>query len=279
MVVVALALTAALALMRPAPERLPDRAGAGPHSGRGGPGEVDPDVAGVPAGRRRRRLTVVAVAVGAATLLGPGSLPGLVLPLLATAVVVAAVRALAARRRDRAAALVRLRVVDLCDALRAELAAGQTAAGALERAATEWPLVAPAARAARTGGDVVAALRSLAATPGADALRVVAAAWHVAHRTGHGLADTLGRVAADLRAGERTRRIVGGELASARATARLLAALPVLALAMGSGAGGDPVRFLLGHPAGLACLAGGLAAGYAGLAWIAALARDVDRHG
>ncbi|WP_141005479.1 type II secretion system F family protein [Nocardioides humi] len=262
-VVAAVAVTVAggIVLLAPARQRL------------AGPADRD---GGRPARGRLLPAVVVAAVVAMA---GRGSPQGVVLPLLAVALGAAVVRGLAARRRDRAAAEVRRRVVDLCDALRSELAAGQTAAGALDRAAAEWPLVAPAARAARTGGDVVAALRGLAATPGGDALRVVAAAWQVAHRTGHGLADTLGRVASDLRAAERTRRVVGGELASARATARLLAGLPVLALVMGSGAGADPLRFLLGHPAGLACLAGGLAAGYAGLAWIEALARDVDRHG
>jgi tight adherence protein B len=186
---------------------------------------------------------------------------------------------LAARRRDRAAADVRRRVIDLCDALEAELAAGQTSAAALDHAAAEWPHVTTAARAAATGGDVPAALRSLAALPGAEALRVVAAAWQVAHRTGHGLADVLGRVAADLRAAEQTRRIVAGELASARATARLLAGLPLLALLLGSGAGADPWQFLLRQPLGLCCLAAGLAFGYAGLAWIESLARNVDRVG
>lgn len=228
---------------------------------------------------RRRPVVLAATAAALVALLARGSVPGMVLPLVGLAVGTAVIRSLAARRRDRAAAEVARRVVDLCDGLRAELAAGQTAAGALDRAASEWPFVAPAARAALTGGDVVAALRSLATTPGGDALRVVAGAWQVAHRTGHGLADTLGRVAADLRAAERTRRVVGGELASARATARLLTALPVLALLMGAGAGADPLRFLLGHPAGLACLAGGLATGYAGLVWIEALARDVERRG
>ena len=89
-------------------------------------------------------------------------------------------------------------------------------------------------------------------------LRVVAAAWQVAHHTGDGLAATVDRVAESLRAAGATRRVVAGELASARATARLVAGLPVLALAMGSGAGGDPWGFLLGH-AGRAGLPGGRA--------------------
>ncbi|GAA3678984.1 hypothetical protein GCM10022237_42880 [Nocardioides ginsengisoli] len=186
---------------------------------------------------------------------------------------------LAARRRERAAADVRSRVIELCDALQAELSAGQTSAAALDHAATAWPDVTPAARAASSGGDVPAALRSLAALPGADALRIVAAAWQVGHRTGRGLADVLGRVATDLRAAEQTRRIVASELSSARATARLLAGLPLLALLLGSSAGADPWQFLLGQPIGLACLAAGLAFGYAGLAWIEALARNVDRIG
>lgn len=205
---------------------------------------------------------------------------------LAAALATGALRLLAARRHDRAATDLRRRVIDLCDVLRAELAAGQTPAAALDHAAAEWPPIAPAARAAATGGDVPTTLRTLATTPGADALRIVAAAWHVSHRTGHGLADVLTRTATDLRAAEHTRRIVAGELASARATARLLAALPFLTLLIASGAGGSgsrsgsgpgPWRFLLTQPAGLACLTAGLAFGYAGLTWIEALARDVDR--
>ncbi|MFC5729155.1 type II secretion system F family protein [Nocardioides vastitatis] len=202
--------------------------------------------------------------------------PRLLVPaLVAAGVVSAAGRIWSGRRRDGVARLTRARVIELCDALQAELASGQTPALALERAGTEWPMLAPVARTAVAGGDVPGALRELAAEPGAAALRVVAAAWQVSHRTGHGLADTLGRVADDLRATEQTRRIVEGELSSARATARLLAALPVAALLVGSGAGADPWRFLVGHPLGLACLVGGLVCGYAGLAWIEALARDV----
>lgn len=216
-------------------------------------------------------LTPVPVVV-----LALGSPHGAVLVMVGLAVAVGALRLLRRTRAARIAASHRTRAVELCDAVQAELAAGQTAGQALDRAAADWPLVGPAARAAASGGDVPAALRELAAEPGAGSLRVVAGAWQVAHRTGHGLADTLGRVAEDLRAAEQTRRIVAGELASARATARLLAGLPFLALAMGAGAGAEPWAFLLGEPAGLACLATGLGLAYAGLAWVEALARGVD---
>ncbi|GAB3852642.1 hypothetical protein GCM10028801_03930 [Nocardioides maradonensis] len=182
-------------------------------------------------------------------------------------------RALAAR-----AATNRTRVVELCDALRVELGAGQAPADALALAAHDWREMAPAARTAASGGDVPQALRQLAALPGAGDLRVAAAAWQVAHRTGHGLADALGRVADELRAAEQTRRVVAGELASARATARLVAALPVAALVLGTGAGSDPWGFLLHQPLGWACLAGGVGFGIAGLTWIEALAADVEQE-
>lgn len=207
-------------------------------------------------------------------LAGPG--PWLVVAMVVATLVLAVVRLVRGRRRERAAVTTRSRVVELCDALQAELAAGQPPERALDRAAVEWPVVAPVARVAGGGGDVPAALRDLAGEPGAGALRIVAAAWQVAHRTGHGLADTLGRVAEDLRAVEQTRRIVAGELSSARATARLLAGLPFLALALGAGAGAAPWQFLLGHPVGLGCLAGGLALAHVGLAWIDSLARAIE---
>jgi tight adherence protein B len=230
--------------------------------------------AGDAAGRRRRWQVGGAGALVVLLLVGPG--PWLAAATVAATLVLGLARLVAGRRRERAAVATRSRVIELCDALQAELAAGQPPERALDRAAVEWPVVAPVARVAAGGGDVPAELRDLAAEPGAGALRVIAAAWQVAHRTGHGLADTLGRVAGDLRAAEQTRRIVAGELSSARATARLLAGLPFLALAMGAGAGAAPWQFLLGHPVGLGCLAGGLALAYTGLAWIDSLARAVE---
>ena len=180
------------------------------------------------------------------------------------------------RRERRSAEVTGARVLDTCEQLAAELASGQPPGAALSRAAVDWPALAPVAEAFRVGTDVPAALRTVASRPGAGDLRLLAAAWQVAHRTGQGLAGAVDRVARELIAARATGRVVQGELASARATARLVAVLPAVALAMGSGVGGDPVGFLLQTPAGWLCLALGLVFGLSGLWWIEALARDVD---
>lgn len=221
-----------------------------------------------------RWLLPASVALVAGPLLATSPRTG-VLAAIAGATMAAALALRQRRVRGRAAVDAAGRVLETCDALAAELAAGLPPGRALRRAATAWPDLRPVAETHALGGDVPDALRALAAAPGAHDLRLLAAAWAVAHRTGHGLADAIGACAESLRAAGATRRVVEGELASARATARLVAALPVLALLMGSGAGSDPIGFLLGHPVGLACLAGGLAFGLAGLWWIERIADDV----
>jgi tight adherence protein B len=224
----------------------------------------------------------VPIGAQAALLLGVGcclALPPTVLaPLLVVAPALLVLRLLWRRRREAQAAEAHaIRTVEACDLLAAELAAGRTIEAALDEAATGWPLLGPVADTCRLGGDVPGAFRVAARTPGADGLRLLGAAWAVSHRTGAGLRSGTRRVADAVRGQQATRRVVAGELASARATARLMAALPLLALLMGNGAGGDPWSFLLATPWGLACLAAGLALELAGLWWIELIARDVDR--
>jgi len=251
-------------------------------------------------------LVAAIAASAAAALLVPGS-PSLAgatrpVPLRAMAVGAAGVVALLAVARPRVAALVLVglgvlvgawllvrrrrtrsaarqvagRVLESCELLAAELASGQAPGRSLRRAALSWPELRPVAEADELGGDVPDALRRLAALPGAGDLRLVAAAWAVSSRSGQGLADSVRRCAEGLRDAQRAQHVVEGELASARATARLVAALPLLALLMGAGAGGSPLGFLFGHPLGLACLAGGLLFGFAGLWWIEVIAGDVE---
>lgn len=181
------------------------------------------------------------------------------------------------RRAEVRAMTVSHAVVEVCELLAAELSAGQPPGSALEHAARAWSPLASVGETFRVGGDVADALDDLSRRRGASDLRHVAAAWRVAHRTGQGLADAVSRVAVGAREAEQSRQVVRGELASARSTARLMAALPVMSLTVGSGSGGDPWAFLLHTPAGLACLAAGLAFALAGLWWIESLAGAVEQ--
>jgi len=234
-----------------------------------------PPASGPSISSRRLPILTPAVALVLLVLLAPRSWwPPLLIAALAAA---GGLRLWRGAARQRAADRTSRRVVDLCEQLAAELASGQPPGLALDRATREWSLVRGVAEAMRVGADVPTAWRMAADQPGAADLRIVAAAWDVAHRTGQGLADAVDQVAVELRARAATQRLVRGELASARATARLVAVLPVAALAMGSGIGGDPWHFLLRTPFGLGSLALGLLFGWTGLWWIERIARDVVR--
>lgn len=233
-----------------------------------------------PAIGREGRSRVVPVLVSGA-LLG-----GVVVLLSGTTMVLAAIgvltaggvwRIAAGRRRARAADRRSERVLAVCESMAAELNAGQPPLQVLDRCASEWDEFSPVAVAGRLGADVPDALRRLAASPGGDELRVVAAAWQVAHRSGAGLATAITQVAGTIRHHRSTQRLVGSELAAAWATSHLMAVLPAGVLMIGAGVGGDPVGFLTETAGGLGCLACGLLLSFLGMIWLQRIADGVLR--
>jgi tight adherence protein B len=170
-------------------------------------------------------------------------------------------------------------VLEVCEALSAELRSGLPAPVALSRACATWPDLSPVVSAAELGGDVVQALRDLARVPGADGLRALAAAWVVAGQSGASLAVVVDRVAEGLRHDDAARREVAASLGPPRATARMLAVLPVFGVGLGLAIGADPLHFLLATTAGSACLVGGAGLAIGGLLWVERLASAVEGSG
>jgi tight adherence protein B len=206
-----------------------------------------------------------------------------VLAFVVPAVVLVVVRRRSAARARRLEQRRREGVVELCAALAAELRAGQSATTALVQAARGTAdaasLVASTLAVAETAGDVPSALRRDAAAPGAGALRRIAACWWVAGTAGTSMAPGLSRLARSLRAEEAHRRSVASALAAPRATARLLALLPAVAVLMGTGLGARPLDVLLGTPVGGLLLVAGLSLTAVGVAWTDRLASRAERAG
>jgi tight adherence protein B len=144
------------------------------------------------------------------------------------------------------------------EALVAELRSGRDPVSALvaSAVAAPTPVVPRALVAARGGGDVSPALADDAA--GSELLRGTAACWAVAQGSGAGLAAALVSLADSARAAERVRRELHAGLAEPRATALVLAGLPLVGLLMGTALGADPLGWLLGSTAGLVVLVLGL---------------------
>jgi tight adherence protein B len=238
-------------------------------------------VAGLPVGDDRRRTRpvglpgAVAFACVCWVLLGAPIVGVVVLAGLALLAVVVRNLTFAwlarQRRRDR-----QLAVIELCDALSAELRGGLPTMSALERAGEARPEWAAVVAAARLGSDVVAALRRAAEEPGAEGLRAVAAGWEVAGDAGAALAGVLERIAAGLRSDDDARAEVVACLGPVRATAKMLAVLPVFGLALGSSMGARPTAFLVSTGPGLACLGLGVALALVGVFWVERLAAAAE---
>jgi tight adherence protein B len=186
------------------------------------------------------------------------------------------------RRRARvavAAAESRAAVIELCAGLAAELRAGRQPEAALVTVSGDAPpgLLSQACLAVSGAGDVAEALRRDGASPGAHGLLRLAACWQVAAAVGSAMAPPVTRLTAALRDEEAGRRELQAHLASPRATARLLAGLPVVGVGMGSALGADPMAILLRTPLGWMCLAGGGLLTLLGVLWVDRLAAGTER--
>jgi len=223
------------------------------HAGHPGAATPRPKAKGVGPGGLLHRGSSAWWPAAAAVLAG---LPVAVLTGVAGGLAVAAYAATAAvvarrRLRERAGARARAAAVDAVVGLATDLRAGLA-----------------------VGPALAAAAPALSQVDGATAVTVrVAAAIELAEATGAPLADVLDRLDADLRAADRVRATATAQLAGARASAWLLAAMPVAGIGLGHGIGADPLRVLLHTPLGAGCLLGAVALQLAGLAWADRLAR------
>ena len=188
---------------------------------------------------------------------------------------IAAGRAWSARAARRSAARRRAAAVDLVTTLAAELRGGAEPRVALVAAAgAAHPSVAAAARS--PAADIPGALVSVDEDVGL--LADLAAAWRVVELTGARLAGPAARLAEAARADEAVRREVAAQLAGPRATALLLAVLPVSGVLLGTTLGADPAGFLLTTPPGQACLLVGTLLVAAGVGWTEAIAHRAERQ-
>ena len=177
-----------------------------------------------------------------------------------------------AQRRAAAARTERSqRWQEACEVMAAQLRAGRSAPQALEAAASACSELLPAARQLQLGGNVSATLREIPASPAA---RGIASAWATAEASGAALAGVVERVLSELLVQQEIRREVDAQLAGPRATARLLAVLPVAGVALGFMLGVDVPHTLFSTVFGLVCLGVGGVLALVGLAWVERLTRD-----
>lgn len=168
-----------------------------------------------------------------------------------------------------------LDVAGLAAALASELRAGRTPGEAWHAVVSEQSDRLPSAVV--PGADPADVLHRWARLPGWGGLRPLATCWRLADASGAGLADALDRVSVAMRHEHEVGDEVRGQLASVRATAWVLATVPLLAVVMGQVVGADPLSVLLGTPLGLVCLALGAALGVAGWWWLSRQVESVRR--
>nr|WP_231926876.1 hypothetical protein [Micromonospora siamensis] len=226
------------------PDAGPDRAGGLASRGSTSPTAIRPSRL------TPRRVTLLTVLAGATV----GALVGGPVATVAVAGYGAlGVRSVRRRRTVRHAVLARRRRLDQLCALAADLRAGLPVPVAAEGLADVAP-TRPGAPTTHPGG--------------ADRLaRLAQAAMRLADRTGAPLAELVERIEADARATDRGLAAAAAQAAGARATAWLLAALPLGGIGLGYGIGVDPVAVLLHTPVGGGCAITAIVLQIAGLLW------------
>lgn len=224
----------------------------------------------------RQRITVFVASACAATAGVAISIPVAIALMIASGLAVAlATSAL----RGRAASAAAVADLSALSALAAELRAGQPMDDAL-RAVSDQAATGTgrdfqaAARAVSMGGDPVRVLRG-SASPIA---RGISEIWELSDATGCPLADAVDGVERDARARHAQRDRLRALLAGPRATAGLLAALPLLGIAMGGAIGADPLYVLAHSPIGGILLIAGTSLIAAGVLWMRAIVQHVEHR-
>ena len=161
-------------------------------------------------------------------------------------------------------------------AVAADLHAGSEPDAALRRAAQVHDYAHSAAAAARVGGNVPEALLKDAARDDVAALRSISACWRLGLTTGAGLASGIEAVVDGRRQALQVRRSLTTELAGARATARMMSALPLAGVGLGWLAGANPIGWLTGTPLGYLTLVVGVGLNCLGAAWTHRIAMHVQ---
>lgn len=220
--------------------------------------------------RRLRVPLPVGAAIGCALsslLLTPAAVVALS---LLTATLLAR-RRLARRRRARSTASGSLQAA--LDVLVGELRIGAHPVAAISVAAQESDeqvarsLGTVAARA-MLGADVAAGLRAEGRrSPSPGHWERLAACWQLAQTHGLAIATLMQAAQRDIAERERFRGRVDAGMAGARATATILAGLPLLGVLLGHAIGAEPLRFLLSGGAGGWLLVVGTAFVCCGLLW------------
>lgn len=220
----------------------------------------------------RRRLPPMAIAAVLAAVVVAATLP--VAATLAAGILggtLALRRRGAIARRARAAEASALQ--SALDVLIGELRVGahpvaafDVAAGEVEGAVAE-SLRTVAARA-RFGADVAAGLRSFAASSSLPAhWERLALFWGLAQTHGLAIATLMRAAHRDIVERERFSARVDAGMAGARATAAVLAGLPVLGIGLGQLIGAEPLEFLLSDGVGGWLLVTGMTLACCGLLW------------